>query len=216
MNNSALISPLTAVNVLPVPGSAKQNNNVRSKAAFKSCGVEYDIFNKARGALFGYSLLSENIAVSDILLYTLMLMQKHPEVSEKFKSQCKLMLVDEAQDLSLLHLRVISYLTDCPTPQLLKAALLRTLSSSNINAAFRDSHALIEEAVRKLAAVPNVHFSTLHKLCLGILSENYTPRALLKMSYSTPQLLKAALLRTLSSSNINAAFSASSLNHSVA
>lgn len=89
-------------------------DNVRSKAAFKSCGVEYDIFNKARGALFGYSLLSENIAVSDILLYTLMLMQKHPEVSEKFKSQCKLMLVDEAQDLSLLHLRVISYLTDCP------------------------------------------------------------------------------------------------------
>ena len=35
-----------------------------------------------------------------------------PEVSTQFKAKCKLMLIDEAQDLSLLHLRVISMLTD--------------------------------------------------------------------------------------------------------
>ena len=48
------------------------------------------------------------------MLYTLELLLKHPEVSRKFKDQCRVMLVDEAQDLSLLQLRIISLLTDCP------------------------------------------------------------------------------------------------------
>ena len=89
-------------------------DNVRSKADFKKCGVDYQVFYKIRGMLFSQALLTESISISDVLLYTLMLMQKHPEVSEAFKKKCRIMLVDEAQDLSLLHLRVISYLTDCP------------------------------------------------------------------------------------------------------
>ena len=43
-----------------------------------------------------------------------MLLQRHPEISEAFKKKCQLMLVDEAQDLSLLQLRIISLLTDNP------------------------------------------------------------------------------------------------------
>lgn len=89
-------------------------DTVKTKMAFKDCNVEYEIFDKIRGLLFTYSLLSENIAVSDIMLYTLMLMTKFPEVSTEFKSKCRLMLIDEAQDLSLLHLRIISMLTDNP------------------------------------------------------------------------------------------------------
>ena len=89
-------------------------DNIESKMAFKKCKVDYEIFDKVRGLLFAYSLVTETISVSDLLLYTVMLMTKHPEVSQQFKEKCKLMLVDEAQDLSLLQLKVISLLTDNP------------------------------------------------------------------------------------------------------
>ena len=89
-------------------------DNVKTKMAFKQCNIDYKLFDRIRGLLFSYSYLSETITVSNLLLYTLMLLQKFPEVSEEFKSKCKLMLVDEAQDLSLLQLRVISMLTDNP------------------------------------------------------------------------------------------------------
>ena len=55
---------------------------------------------------------SAMIAISDLLLYTLMLLTRHPEISIEFKKKCKLLLVDEAQDLTLLQLRVISLLSD--------------------------------------------------------------------------------------------------------
>ena len=87
---------------------------VTTKADFKDCNVSYDVFDKIRGNLFSYSLLSETISVSDLLLYTVLLLTRHPEISAEFKSKCKLMLVDEAQDLSLLQLRIISLLTDNP------------------------------------------------------------------------------------------------------
>lgn len=87
---------------------------VTTKVAFKDCKVDYEVFDKIRGLLFSYSLLTETISVSDLLLYTVMLLTKFPEVSAEFKSKCKLMLIDEAQDLSLLQLRIISLLTDNP------------------------------------------------------------------------------------------------------
>lgn len=89
-------------------------DNVKSKMAFKECHVDFSVFNRIRGLLFSYSLMTESINVSDIMLYTLMLMEKFPEVSTQFKAKCRLMLIDEAQDLSLLHLRIISMLTDNP------------------------------------------------------------------------------------------------------
>ena len=89
-------------------------DNVKTKMAFKTCDIDYELFERIRGLLFSYALLIESVSISDILLYTLMLMQRFPEVSTEFKAKCKCMLVDEAQDLSLLHLRVISMLTDNP------------------------------------------------------------------------------------------------------
>lgn len=87
---------------------------VESKMAFKETGLSYETFTRIRGLLFSYSLLSEKISVNDLLLYTVLLLTRHPEISDKFKEKCKLMLVDEAQDLSLLQLRIISLLTDNP------------------------------------------------------------------------------------------------------
>lgn len=85
-----------------------------TKMDYKECKVDYELFDRIRGLLFSYSLLSETISVSDLLLYTVHLLTKCPEVSADFKSKCKLMLIDEAQDLTLLQLRIISLLTDNP------------------------------------------------------------------------------------------------------
>lgn len=87
---------------------------VVTKMQFKECNVDYETFELVRGWLFAYSLNTETISVSDLLLYTVMLLQKYPEISAKFKEKCKLLLVDEAQDMSLLQLRIISLLTDNP------------------------------------------------------------------------------------------------------
>lgn len=89
-------------------------DHVITKKCFKDTHLDYKLFNELRKNLFDFSVLSETIPVDDIMLYTLELMTKHPEVSEEFKKKCKVLLVDEAQDLSLLHLRVISLMTDCP------------------------------------------------------------------------------------------------------
>ncbi len=106
----AVIRAITSLNAALI----FDEDSVTSKMAFKECGIEYELFEKLRGIMFAYNLLTETISVSDLLLYTVMLLQRHPEVSQAFKQKCKLLLVDEAQDLSLLQLRVISMLTDNP------------------------------------------------------------------------------------------------------
>lgn len=87
-------------------------NHVESKYAFKMCGLEFEEFTKIRKMLYMQGKLTETVQVQDILLYTLELMLKHPEVSQEFKAKCKVLLVDEFQDLSLLQLRLISLMSD--------------------------------------------------------------------------------------------------------
>lgn len=88
-------------------------DHVLTKKSYKDTHVDFNLFTALRKDLFDYCLLTEIIPVDHIILYTLKLLTEHPEVSKDFKSKCKIMLVDEAQDFSLLHLRVISLLTDC-------------------------------------------------------------------------------------------------------
>lgn len=86
--------------------------HVKNKKCFMECKLSYEMFTKYRKLLYDYNKLIESIQVSDILLYTLEILLKYPDVGKKFKDNCKLMLVDEFQDLSLLQLRIISLLTD--------------------------------------------------------------------------------------------------------
>lgn len=90
------------------------SDNVKSKSVFKKAHCDYELFTKIRYNLFLSPIYTGIVPVDSIMLYALALMTRHPEVSEDFKSKCKLMLVDEAQDLSLLHLRIISMLADNP------------------------------------------------------------------------------------------------------
>lgn len=91
-----------------------EREHVESKACFKDTGLSYDDFMVIRRMLYDYNKLVEKIQVDDILLYTLELLLRNPEVSVEFKKKCRILLVDEAQDLSLLQLRIITMLSDCP------------------------------------------------------------------------------------------------------
>lgn len=91
-----------------------EQENVESKACFKDTGLSYENFQLIRWMLYDFNKKLEKIQVDDILLYTLELMLSHPEVSIEFKKKCRVLLVDEAQDLSLLQLRIITLLSDCP------------------------------------------------------------------------------------------------------
>lgn len=87
-------------------------SHVESKYAFKQCRMPFEDFTLLRKFLYIYTKMTDTLQVQDILIYTLELLLSHPEVSAAFKSKCRVLLVDEFQDLSLLQLRVISLLSD--------------------------------------------------------------------------------------------------------
>lgn len=87
-------------------------SHVESKYAFKQCRMPYEDFTLLRKFLYIYTKMTETLQVQDILIYTLELLLSNPEVSAAFKAKCRIMLVDEFQDLSLLQLRIISLLSD--------------------------------------------------------------------------------------------------------
>lgn len=89
-----------------------ERENVESKACFKETGLTYDEFQELRYTLYNYNKQVEMIQVDDIMLYTLELLLKHPEVSDKIKARTKVMLIDEAQDMSLLQLGLASKMCD--------------------------------------------------------------------------------------------------------
>ena len=86
--------------------------HVESSYAFKQCRMPYEDFTVLRKVLYLYTKMTDTLQVQDILLYTLELLISHPEVSAAFKSKCRILLVDEFQDLSLLQLRIISLLLE--------------------------------------------------------------------------------------------------------
>ena len=88
--------------------------HVESTLLFKETELDYTLFNKIRAMLFQYNLLSETIQVNDIMLYTLYLLNENPDIEAFMKSKIRVMLVDEAQDLSLLQLMLICKMTDNP------------------------------------------------------------------------------------------------------
>lgn len=86
--------------------------NVESKSVFIDTGLSYDDFQYLRKLMYEYDKQVGTVESNNIMIYTLELLLEHPEISDEFKKQCKVLLVDEAQDLSLLQLRILSLLTD--------------------------------------------------------------------------------------------------------
>ena len=112
--------PITKFNVRAIIKAIRALNSslifdrehVESKYLFRKTGLNFDDFTKIREVLYRQNKMVETVEVQDILLYTLEMMLEHPEISAAFKDKCKLLLVDEFQDLSLLQLRLISLMSD--------------------------------------------------------------------------------------------------------
>lgn len=87
-------------------------DHVESSLEFKSAQVSYEDFTKIRAGIYNLNKILGQIPRGDISLYTLEILTRHPDLVAKLKKRYKLMLVDEFQDMSLLKLRLLSFLTD--------------------------------------------------------------------------------------------------------
>lgn len=88
------------------------DEHVQDMYVFKKCRLPLETFKVLRKCLYTYAKLMGRIGTDDILLYTLEILLRFPEVSAEFKKQCRILLVDEFQDLSLLELRIVTLLSD--------------------------------------------------------------------------------------------------------
>ena len=89
-------------------------DHVMCSSEFEKTGLDYESFTQLRRSLYNFNKLVGKVPVSSIQIYTLELLLKHPEVSSSIKERTRIMLVDEAQDLSLLQLGLVNSFTDCP------------------------------------------------------------------------------------------------------
>lgn len=86
--------------------------NVSTKYNFVELGMELEHFQSLRQSMFVRGLVTKTINVGDIPLYCLYALMKKKDMIAKWKGKYKIMAVDEFQDLSLLHLRILSYISD--------------------------------------------------------------------------------------------------------
>lgn len=92
---------------------AFDKNAIVNNKDFKELGMSYESFNFIRHFIHGNCIRTGTVFVSDILMYTLELLLKCPDIQEKEKQKHRIILVDEAQDLSLLQLMLLHCMTDC-------------------------------------------------------------------------------------------------------
>lgn len=85
--------------------------NVSSRYEFVELKMDIEHFQSLRASMFIRGLVSKEINVGDIPLYCLYALMKREEVVKKWKGRYRIMVVDEFQDLSLLHLQILSYIT---------------------------------------------------------------------------------------------------------
>lgn len=84
--------------------------HVVSSEHFKKTNCTYEEFMTYRQALYRVNKLKKMVTLDDILLYTLELISKYPEVAEEEKQDTELLIVDEFQDLSVLEIELLSKL----------------------------------------------------------------------------------------------------------
>lgn len=86
--------------------------HILNKIEFKRLGITVEQLQFLRKAVYDLNRYSGSITVGDILLYTLELLLKFPEVAQKLKSEIKVLLVDEFQDMSVLQLLLCRLISD--------------------------------------------------------------------------------------------------------
>ena len=86
--------------------------NVELSYSFVELGMEVETFQMLRKKWFMRGIILNQIVQGDIPLYCLYALMKKQEIIDNWKGKYSIMVVDEFQDLSLLHLRILSYVAD--------------------------------------------------------------------------------------------------------
>ena len=86
--------------------------NVVKKYAFIDLDMDLEIFQQLRIKWFMRGMIMNVIVQGDIPLYCLYALMNREGVIQKWKAKYDIMVVDEFQDLSLLHLRILSYIAN--------------------------------------------------------------------------------------------------------
>ena len=85
--------------------------SLKKNFKFVSLGIEVDQFNHVRRKLFRAGIITKAINQGDIPIYCLYALHKYPKVTEAWRGKFRIMVVDEFQDLTLLHLEILNYIT---------------------------------------------------------------------------------------------------------
>lgn len=86
--------------------------HVANTFTFVDLDIPLEIFQELRVQLFSRGKICNKINRGDIPLYCLYALMEDETIGAKWKGKYKIMVVDEFQDLSLLHLRILSYVAD--------------------------------------------------------------------------------------------------------
>ena len=87
-------------------------DNLKTKYDFVSLGLDIDAFQEIRTNWFLKGINDGCIAQGDIPLYCLYALMKKEDLAPKWKGKYRIMVVDEFQDLSLLNLRILSFIAN--------------------------------------------------------------------------------------------------------
>lgn len=87
-------------------------SHVALKYNFLTLGMDINDFQELRLRWFDRGRITNKIVQGDIPLYCLYALMRDPELGTKWKGVYEIMVVDEFQDLSLLHLRILSYIAN--------------------------------------------------------------------------------------------------------
>ena len=85
-------------------------DNIANKYDFVELDMDVEIFQSLRRTWFMRGINMNTIVQGDIPLYCLYALMRKPDIIQKWKGRYQIMVVDEFQDLSLLHLRILSYI----------------------------------------------------------------------------------------------------------
>lgn len=83
-------------------------DNIEQKYIFKQIGLPIDLFQALRKKWFARGTIMKQIVQGDIPLYCLYALMKRDNIAAKWKGRYRIMVIDEFQDLSLLHLQILS------------------------------------------------------------------------------------------------------------
>lgn len=87
-------------------------DSVRQKYVFVQTGLNIDQFQALRKKWFVRGIIAKRIVQGDIPLYCLYALMKREDIAKKWRGRYKIMVVDEFQDLSLLHLHILSLVSE--------------------------------------------------------------------------------------------------------